>query len=127
MNSQVLCVGGPYAGRLVELPRECMVMRFPAWPTAGSVLRNEAMRGRLSDPYAVHDYRWHRSIIGGAYFQFESFALVHESMNSDAADRASLMAAITMSLVLAAASAPPPARPADAPDGPAPIRKGDTP
>ncbi len=98
MEHQALCVGGPFAGRMVDLPRECRVMVFPEWPRPARVLAGAFWRERAFDKMDTHTYRWHRSEVGGPNFRFEAYALVHESMKDADANRAAFIAAMTATL-----------------------------
>lgn len=98
MEHQAICVGGPFAGRRVDLPRDCRVLQIPQWPRAGSVLRAALGRESIFTMAEASTYRWHRSEICGPEFRFTSYALVHESMSNPEADRAAFIAALTASL-----------------------------
>lgn len=93
-----LCVGGPLAGKVVDLPRECRVMNFPAWPSAQKVLRECADVRTAMTNYDVHTYRWHVGIIDCAFMRIEAATLVHDSMTNGEANRAAFVAMLTMAV-----------------------------
>lgn len=93
-----LCVGGPMAGRVVTLPRKCLVLKFPAWPSPERVLREFDLASEHRINYDAHTYRWHVGIVECPFMRIEAATLVHDSMTNGEADRAAFVAALTMAL-----------------------------
>ncbi len=96
-----LCVGGPFAGRMIDLPYECRVINLPAWPSPRQVLREYSIQNldkidRLDRD--IHAYRWHVGEIATTFMTIKCATLVHDSMTNSEAARAAFVAALTMML-----------------------------
>ncbi len=80
---QAICVGGPFAGRLVAIDAKARGMDFAEWPKPEYFLRESIMRVRHDDmQLRTHSYRWERASLVWGFAAFDAIAIVHESIKS---------------------------------------------
>jgi len=86
-TQSAVCVGGPFAGRVIALPRDCRVLQFPSWPSPANILHSTRETREDALRYDVHTYRWFVNEIRGSGISIATTAMVHESMTNHEARR----------------------------------------